>query len=136
MMSCSRGLSALYRAPLRRDPARFQAWAEQRIEHLHWYMEKTNTGKRMHTTSSAKCVVAVFVRRVGQVIQSLGQDIPQPEQVIPMLERFALDVERYVKVFGDQDLRYVRAVKIYRIPRVKKDDEFVIGLDVLPTPSV
>ena len=50
-----------------------------------------------------------------------------------MLDRFVLDLQRYVRYLGDSDLRYVRAMKIYPVPRAKKEDELIIGLDILPT---
>ena len=126
-------LAVVLPSPQDVTPARFHAWAEQRIEHLHWYMEQANIGLKDSHTASSRCVVGVFVRRVGRSIQDPMFVVPKAAVMAGLLEKFVLDVEKYVKAFGDEDLKYVRAVKVFKIPRKKVDDEYVIGLDVLPT---
>ncbi len=115
------------------DGERFRKWAEQRVEHLDWYMEASNTGRVVQTVFGERQAAAVLMRRLGRAPGEPGSGLPQPEDALKVVTRFLANVERYVLNIGDDDLRYVRALKLYRIPRRNVSDEYVLGLDILPT---
>lgn len=112
---------------------RFRTWAETRLEHLAWYLEACNTGRQVSTVAHDLSVVAVFMVRVGRDPQDPRTDLPPPEALPELLRAFAFNLERYIHNLGDEELRYVRALRIYRIPHVKIADEFVLNVDILPT---
>lgn len=112
---------------------RFRAWAETRLEHLAWYLEACNTGRRVSTVAHDLSVVAVFMIRVGRDPQDPRTELPPPAELPELLRAFVFNLERYVHNLGDDELRYVRALRIYRIPHVKIADEFVLNVDILPT---
>ena len=126
-------LVALIPCPPEGDGERFKSWAENRIEHLDWYMEASNTGRVVQVVIGERQAAAVLMRRLGRAPGEPGAGLPQPEEALQVLTRFLGNVERYVLNIGDDDLRYVRALKLYRIPRRERTDEFVLGLDILPT---
>lgn len=112
---------------------RFRPWAETRLAHLGWYLEKCNTGKQVFSASHDTSVVAVFMLRLGRDPNDAATELPSPEQIPSLLREFTLNLERYVHALGDEELRYVRALRLYRVPRHQRADDFVLGVDVLPT---
>jgi hypothetical protein len=126
-------LVVLIPCPQDASPARFQSWAEERIRHLDWYMEASNTGKVVNQVAGERQAAAVIMRRLGRTPGDPEAGSPDPSEAFPVLIHFAANVERYVLNIGDEDLRYVRALKLYRIPRRSRSDEYTLGLDVLPT---
>ncbi len=119
--------------PPEATPEKFTPWAESRLAHLGWYIETCNTGKQVSTVSHAASVVAILMLRVGRDPNDRATELPPPGAVPDLLHDFALNLERYVHALGDPDLRYVRALRLYRVPRHQRADEFVLGVDVLPT---
>lgn len=112
---------------------RFKPWAETRLAHLGWYVEACNTGKQVRTVAHDASVVAVFMLRLGRDPNDPATELPPPAEIPGVLRDFALNLERYVHAIGDDELRYVRALRLYRVPRHNRADEFVLGVDVLPT---
>ena len=112
---------------------RFRNWAESRLEHYNWYLEMSNTGRCVQSIYHDRSAVFVFMRRLGRSTGDPHFVLPSPRIVQTALARFVQDVRRYVQQLGDNDLKYVNAMRVYQVPRVKKDDEFIISLDVLPT---
>ncbi|MCB9552989.1 MAG: hypothetical protein H6705_14150 [Myxococcales bacterium] len=112
---------------------RFRAWADTRLAHLGWYMETCNTGRLVHRAQHDVSVVGVFMQRVGRDPNDRTTELPAPAEVPELLRVFALNLERYVVNLGDDELRYVRALRLYRVPRHERPDDFVLGVDVLPT---
>ena len=119
--------------PPEATPERFKPWAETRLAHLAWYIETCNTGKQVSTVSHDASVVSILMLRVGRDPNDPATALPDPGQIPDLLRDFALNLERYVHALGDEELRYVRALRLYRIPRHQRPDEFVMGVDVLPT---
>lgn len=114
-------------------PERFRPWAESRLAHLGWYVETCNTGKQVSAVSHDASVVATLMLRVGRDPNDPATALPPATRIPDLLHDFALNLERYVHALGDQELRYVRALRLYRVPRHQRADEFVLGVDVLPT---
>lgn len=112
---------------------KFKAWADTRLAHLGWYLETCNTGKLVHTAQHDVSVVGVLMMRFGRDPNDPSTELPAPSAVPELLRVFALNLERYVLNLGDDELRYVRALRLYRVPRHLRDDDFVLGVDVLPT---
>lgn len=112
---------------------KFRAWADTRLAHLGWYMETCNTGRLVHSAQHDVSVVGVFMQRVGRDPNDRATELPPPAEVPELLRVFALNLERYVVNLGDDELRYVRALRLYRVPRHERPDDFVLGVDVLPT---
>ena len=112
---------------------RFQNWVNERLQGLTWYMEASNTGKCVRTQVSDTAACAIVMRRVGALLGSDSCPIPKANQSYEMLESFVRDVRSYVRNIEDNMLRYVRSLRLYKIPRKKDTFDFVIGLDVLPT---
>ena len=111
----------------------FRSWVEERIKQLGWYMEMSNTGTCVQQSFHARHAVCVLMRRIGRSTGDPLFSMPAPSILPGVLDRFVLDLQRYVHHLGDVELRYVRAMKIYQIPRSKREDDFIVGLDVLPT---
>ncbi len=126
-------LVVLLPRPADADEPLFRTWVEERIKQLSWYMEMSNTGTCVQKSFHARHAVCVLMRRIGRATGDPMFSMPAPSLIPGILDRFLLDLQRYVRHLGDVELRYVRAMKAYQIPRSKKPDEFVIGLDVLPT---
>lgn len=114
-------------------PERFRPWAETRLAQLGWYLETCNTGKQVSAVSHDASVVAVLMLRTGRDPNDPATELPEPSHVPALLRDFVLNLERYVHALGDERLRYVRALRLYRVPRHNRPDEFVLGVDVLPT---
>lgn len=112
---------------------KFKAWADTRMAHLGWYMETCNTGRLVQSVQHDVSVVGVFMQRVGRDPNDAATELPPPAEVPELLRVFALNLERYVVNLGDEELRYVRALRLYRVPRHERPDDFVLGVDVLPT---
>jgi len=119
--------------PADASPEKFRSWAETRLAHLGWYMETCNTGKQISTVSHDASVVSVLMLRLGRDPNDASTELPAPAQLPDLLHDFTLNLERYVHALGDSELRYVRALRLYRVPRHQRRDEFVLGVDVLPT---
>lgn len=119
--------------PPEAKPERFRPWAETRLAHLGWYIEKCNTGKQVSTVAHDASVVSIMMLRVGRDPNDPATELPPPGRLPDLLHDFALNLERYVHALGDEELRYVRALRLYRVPRHQRPDEFVLGVDVLPT---
>lgn len=112
---------------------RFKAWADTRLAHLGWYLETCNTGKLVQTAQHDVSVVGVLMMRFGRDPNDPSTELPPPTAVPELLRVFALNLERYVINLGDDELRYVRALRLYRVPRHLRADDFVLSVDVLPT---
>jgi hypothetical protein len=111
----------------------FRPWAEQRLAQLDRYMEASNTGKVVRTVPRDRCVVGVVMRRVGRDPLDAAGELPPLEEVPRILARFAREVDRYVRMMGDDGLRYVRALRLHVVPRKKGPPEYALGLDALQT---
>lgn len=111
----------------------FRRWAEQRLAQLDRYMQAANTGKVVRTVPRDRCVVGVVMRRVGRDPGDPRAELPPLDDIAGVLGRFAREVERYVRVMGDDGLRYVRALRLHAIPRRGRSPEYVLGLDALQT---
>jgi len=112
---------------------RFREWSEKRLEHYGWYVESCNIGSGVQTIFHDIASVGVFMLRKGRPLGDPRVSIPAPHDVPALLEKFATNVELYVRNLGDDSLKFVRDIRSYRIPRVKVDDQYVLGIDVLPT---
>lgn len=116
------------------DPAeRFRGWAEHRFDRLGRYIEAGNSGKLVRTVAQDRCVTGIIMRRVGEDPSSPQADHPAPPAFPKVLARFALEVERYVAHLGDEDLRYVQALRLCQVPRGRQAPEHILTLDALPT---
>ncbi|MCA9539236.1 MAG: hypothetical protein KC620_10145 [Myxococcales bacterium] len=112
---------------------RFRPWGERRLQHLGWYMERCNTGKLVRVMAREHAVMGVFMQRVGRDPNDPQTELPPPDRVPALLLDFATHLELYVRNLGDDELRYVRALRLFRVPRHQRPDDFVLGVDVLPT---
>ena len=126
-------LVAILPRPQDATSEKFQPWANERFQQLDWYMEKANLGRVVQVVAHDMSMVGVIMRRLGKPPDSKELELGDATLFPSILERFVYDVERYVQNIGDEGLRYVRALKVYRVPRKKKDDDHVVGLDILPT---
>lgn len=111
----------------------FREWAEQRLVRLNAYMEACNTGRVVRTLVRDRSAAGVLVRRVGRDPNEPDTELPPNEAVPGLLADFVRDIERYVLHMGDEELRYVRAIRLHRVPRKSKPPLYLLGLDVLPT---
>ena len=114
-------------------PARFKGWAEGRIEHYNWYLELTNLGRCVQSVVTDVCAVVTVMRRIGHTTADERCQLPDVDGVFKTLGQFVAHLRHYVDFLGDSDLRYVSAMRVYRVPRINRRDESIIGLDVLPT---
>jgi len=119
--------------PESRSADRFREWGEQRLTRLGAYTEACNTGRVVRTLVRDLSATGVLVRRVGRDPNEPDTELPSSEDVPQTLGDFVRDVERYLLHFGDDELRYVRAIRLHRVPRKSKPPLFLLGLDVLPT---
>lgn len=110
---------------------RFREWATQRIKLLGAYMEACDTGRVVRIVTVDACVAAVLMGRAGYEPGGPGGDWPPAGELPALLARFAIDVERYVRTMGDDQLAYVGAVHMHRAPRRNEDPKPILGLDVL-----
>ena len=115
------------------DPATFQSWATARLDRLGKYGEICNIGRMVRTLPRELAATGVFMWRVGDDPMDPKAQLPLPPQLPGFCAGFVKNVERYVALFGDEDLRYVQALRTYRVPRRGRPDERVLGLDALPT---
>ncbi len=111
----------------------FRAWAEGRLEHLGRYLEACNTGRLVRSVVQERSVTAIVMGRLGVDPNAPGVELPPTERVPGLLAEFTANVERYLRLLGDPDLRYVMALRLYRVPRGERPADFVLGLDALPT---
>ena len=113
--------------------ARFKSWAEGRIEHYNWYLELTNLGRCVQSVVTDVCAVITVMRRIGHTTADEQCQLPDVNGVFKTLGQFVSHLRHYVDFLGDSDLRYVSAMRVYRVPRINRRDECIIGLDILPT---
>ncbi len=113
--------------------ARFREWSEKRLEHFGWYVESCNIGTGVQTIFHDIASVGIFMLRKGRPIGDPRLKMAPAQDVPALLERFATNVELYVRNLGDDSLKFVRDIRCYPIPRVKVEDQYVLGIDVLPT---
>ncbi len=119
--------------PDNRSSQWFRDWAEQRLTRLGAYMEACNTGRMVRTLIRDASATGVLVRRVGRDPNEPDTELPSNERIPGLLADFVRDIERYLLHLSDHELRYVRAIRMHRIPRKTKAPLFLLGLDVLPT---
>jgi hypothetical protein len=119
--------------PAEQGADEFRRWAEQRLVQLDRYMQAANTGKVVRTVPRDRCVVGVVMRRVGRDPGDPRAELPPLDEIPRVLARFAREVERYVRVMGDDGLRYVRALRLHAVPRRARSPAHVLGLDALQT---
>jgi len=119
--------------PVDRTPEAFGDWAQQRLSRLDRYMEATNTGKLVRTLPLEQSVAAVLMRRRGRDPSEPGDEQPPVVAIPGLLARFATDVDRYVQLMGDADLKYVHALRLHQIDVKEKPTEWLLGLDALNT---
>mgnify|MGYP001266461303 CR=1 FL=1 len=113
--------------------SRFKPWAEGRIEHYNWYLELTNLGRCVQSLVSDMCGIVTVMRRIGRSTADPQFSLPEPAGIFGILGRFAKHTQHYVDFLGDADLRYVNAMRVYDIPRLRGAPDRVVGLDILPT---
>ncbi|MCA9561648.1 MAG: hypothetical protein KC583_24040 [Myxococcales bacterium] len=114
-------------------PDTFSGWAEGRLEHLGRYLEACNTGRVVRSVVQERSVTAIVMGRKGVDPNAPGVELPPAGAIPALLADFTANVERYLRLLGDPDLRYVMALRLYRVPRGDRPADFVLGLDALPT---
>lgn len=119
--------------PEAQPPDEFRPWAERRLAQLDRYMRATNTGRVVRTVARDRGVIAAVMRRVGRDPADPAAELPPPARVPRLLARFARDVDAYVRLMGDEGLRWVRALRLYPVPRRGRRPDHVLGLDALQT---
>ena len=112
---------------------RFREWSEKRLDHFAWYVESCNVGKGVQTLFHDIASVGIFMIRKGRPLGDPRLELPSTDEVPDLLGRFATNIELYVRNLGDDSLKFVRDIRCYRVPRMKVEDQFVLGVDVLPT---
>lgn len=111
----------------------FREWAEQRINQLGAYMEACNTGRVVRILVRDGSATGVLVRRIGRDPNQPDTELPPSDDIAGVLGDFVRDIERYLLHMGDDELRYIRAIRLFQIPRKAKPPLFLLGLDPLPT---
>lgn len=112
---------------------RFKRVAEIRVRGLNRYLESTNTGRVVRTVKKERSVTAIVMRRRGEDPLAPGADLPDPEIFPSVLSGFLKAIRLYLAETGDSRLRFVSAVRLYRVPRQKGPDEQLLALDALNT---
>lgn len=119
--------------PERAKSDEFNAWADDRLKRIGKFMEATNSGRVVRTLPVERCFVAVLMRRTGGDPGSATTELPPPPAIPDLLKQFTEDVGLYIRIMADDDLRFVSALRLHRIPQKGEGLEFRLGLDALNT---
>ena len=125
--------------PEREAAGTFRDWSSRRVSAYGDYLERCDVGKVVRTLALEMSNIAVVMTRRGR--DPSHAEWPAPASIPRVLGRFAVDIELYMRAMGDEDLRYLSAVRLIEIPKGGRRHRLaldvrntVIGFDKEPIP--
>lgn len=111
----------------------FRGWAEGRLDRLGRFLEACNTGRVVRVVAQDRAVTGIVMGRRGADPNHPQTELPPLERLPAVLAGFVSNVERYLGLLGDPELRFVMALRLYGVPGKGPSAGHVLGLDALPT---
>lgn len=114
-------------------PKLFTPWAEGRLKHLARYSERTNSGRIVRFLVQKHSVIAILMARRGFDLQDPQCPLPEAEQIPSLLKLFDREINMYIMWMSDEELSFIQALRLHKIPQAHNPPIYKLSLDVLPT---
>ena len=119
--------------PEQHSPKLFTPWAEGRLRHLARYVERTNSGRIVRFVVQKQVVIAILMARKGYDLQDPECPLPDAPKVPALLKLFDREINMYISWMSDEELSFIQALKLHKIPQAHNPPLFKLSLDILPT---
>jgi hypothetical protein len=119
--------------PEQHSPKLFRPWAEGRLKHLSRYVERTNAGRIVRFIVQKQVVIAILMARKGFDLQDPQCPLPEADKVAQLLKLFDREINMYITWMSDEELSFIQALKLHKIPQAHNPPLYKLSLDILPT---
>ena len=119
--------------PEQHSPKLFTPWAEGRLKHLARYVERTNSGRIVRFLVQKQVVIAILMARKGYDLQDPNCPLPSSTKVPELLKLFDREINMYINWMSDEELSFIQALKLHKIPQAHNPPLYKLSLDILPT---
>ena len=119
--------------PEQYSPKLFTPWAEGRLKYLGQYIERTNSGRIVRYLTQKQVVIAILMARRGYDLQDPECPFPEAGDVPKVLKLFDREISMYISWMSDEELSFIQALKLHRIPQAHSPALYKLSLDILPT---
>lgn len=119
--------------PEQHSPKLFTPWAEGRLKHLARYVERTNSGRIVRFLVQKQVVIAILMARRGFDLQDPLCPLPESTVVPGLLKLFDREINMYINWMSDEELSFIQALKLHKIPQAHNTPQYKLSLDILPT---
>jgi hypothetical protein len=114
-------------------PDDFRVSVEGRLDRLDRYLQSTNSGRVVRRLMLENLCGVSVMRRRGPDPSTVGISWP-PFSALPLLvARVARDVGVYVRLTGDEDLRFLGALRLCEIPGKDEARDWRLTFDAMDT---
>ena len=119
--------------PEQHSPKLFKPWAEGRLQHLARYVERTNSGRIVRFIVQKQVVIAILMARRGFDLQDPECPLPEAPKIPHLLKLFDREINMYISWMSDEELSFIQALKLHKIPQAHNPALYKLSLDILPT---
>jgi len=115
------------------NPDDFRASVEGRLDRLDRYLQATNSGRVVRRLVLENLCGISIMRRRGPDPSTNGITWPTFSALPLLVARVARDVGVYVRLTGDEDLRYLGALRLCEIPGKDEARDWRLTFDAVDT---
>ena len=111
----------------------FLPWAEGRLRYLGQYLERVNSGRIVRFLTQKQVVIAILMSRRGYDLQDPECPFPEVDKIPHLLKLFDREINMYLTWMSDEELSFIQALKLHKIPQAYNSPIHKLSLDILPT---